>query len=217
MAGASTGSSTGTSTGASTEALDARVAEAVAALAGHLAAAKERLGLLYAGTCLGGPTVEASVALAAMAQDELGHSRILRALARSVDPLEAGETRPVALSGERSGWLAALAADLVADEAARRVVEAAAAGTYGPLQVRAAKVAEEEVYHRMFARRWAVRLAAGPGRGALESAVAAELGMAEDWLDQLAPLGADLRRIGVDLPSANELRAAMHRVLEEAV
>src|SRR5580700_431215 len=49
----------------------------------ELAGVKLRLRGLYVRWCVGGPTLEASSALAAMAQEESGHARILTRLAGS--------------------------------------------------------------------------------------------------------------------------------------
>lgn len=54
-----------------------------------LADTKRFLGIRYAEWCDGAPTLEASVAASAMAQDELGHSRALLPLLKDfpeVDP-----------------------------------------------------------------------------------------------------------------------------------
>src|SRR5690242_6961554 len=71
--------------------------EAVFGLIARLADNKYLLGRRYAEWCSSAPTLESSVAAAAMAQDELGHARalypLLRSLASEASPELDPETR----------------------------------------------------------------------------------------------------------------------------
>ena len=68
-------------------------ATAMASLVGSLADNKAALGRRYAEWAVSAPTLESAVAAAAMAQDELGHSRstypVLKALGVEVDDEDA--------------------------------------------------------------------------------------------------------------------------------
>ena len=73
--------------------------EATFALMTRLAGNKLLLGMRYAEWCSSAPTLESSVAAAAMAQDELGHARAMYPLLATLNP-QAGlsvepETRTV--------------------------------------------------------------------------------------------------------------------------
>src|SRR5258706_2241048 len=92
----------------------------VFALIARLADNKYFLGRRYAEWCSSAPTLESSVAAAAMAQDELGHARalypVLRALAPEAGPEIDPETRhrfhnPAFLDDSFGGWQEFVAAN----------------------------------------------------------------------------------------------------------
>src|SRR5689334_3141065 len=60
--------------------------EAIFALMARLADNKYFLGRRYAEWCSSAPTLESSVAAAAMAQDELGHTRAIYPVLKTLDP-----------------------------------------------------------------------------------------------------------------------------------
>jgi len=145
---------------------------ALFALIARLADNKYLLGRRYAEWCSSAPTLEASVAAAAMAQDELGHARALYPLLRTLAP-EAGvaigaeiepETRTHflamrALEQSFADWPDVVAANLLIDSALTQIFVAAQASRYEPLAGRSRKVLQEERTHALYAEGWARRLA----------------------------------------------------------
>lgn len=178
----------------------APLADLVVALADN----KHALGLRYAEWCSSGPTIEAGVAATAMAQDELGHARVLYGLLeelpgaprRSEHEWSASDARTVAfVDGAFAGWPHLIVANVMLDRALAEVLEAAAESRYLPLRQRARKIIEEERYHAIHGQSWLTQLAA-------ESPdVRAELGAAirEVWNDALCwfgpPDGGTLRAL----------------------
>ena len=69
-------------------------ADATTHLIARLADNKYYLGQYYAEWCSGAPTLESAVASAAMAQDELGHARVLYPLLRDMQPEGGAENEP---------------------------------------------------------------------------------------------------------------------------
>ena len=93
---------------------------AMASLVGSLADNKAALGRRYAEWAVSAPTLESAVAAAAMAQDELGHSRstypVLKALGVEADDEGFGGDRRLALlDDELPDWNAFIAANLLVD------------------------------------------------------------------------------------------------------
>jgi phenylacetate-CoA oxygenase PaaI subunit len=180
-----------------------------------LADTKRMLGIRYAEWCDGAPTLEASVAASAMAQDELGHSRALLPLLKDfpdVDlsiPNEAPRERYSAiafLDQPFATWPTFVAANLLIGGALTVALEAARESRYVPLRTRAGKILEEERFHWLHGEGWFKRLAADTKEG-LDLAENVEMilpqalcwfGRAEgDWLAREKILDA----------SAEELRA----------
>ena len=180
-----------------------------------LADTKRFLGIRYAEWCDGAPTLEASVAASAMAQDELGHSRALLPLLKDfpdVDPAipdEAPRSHYSAiafLDQPFSTWPTFVAANLLIGGALTIALEAARESRYVPLRTRAGKILEEERFHWLHGEGWFKRLAAD-GKEGIDLATRVEailpqalcwFGRAEDgWLAREKILDAD----------ADELRA----------
>ncbi len=176
-----------------------------------LADTKRFLGIRYAEWCDGAPTLEASVAASAMAQDELGHSRALLPLLKDfpeIDPAipdEAprGKYSAVAfLDQPFATWHTFVAANLLIGGALTIALEAARASRFVPLRTRAGKILEEERFHWMHGEGWFKRLAAD-GKESIELAARVEeilpqalcwFGRAEDaWLarEKILDAGAD--------------------------
>jgi len=142
-------------------------ADATTHLIARLADNKYYLGQYYAEWCSGAPTLESAVASAAMAQDELGHARVLYPLLRDMQP-EAGaendpETRTVFanvsfLDESFSSWEDFIAANFLFDGAMSTVFAAATSSKYEPLAARARKVVQEERTHAMHGAAWVRRL-----------------------------------------------------------
>jgi phenylacetate-CoA oxygenase PaaI subunit len=149
-----------------------------------LADNKYRLGRRYAEWCNGAPTLESSVAAAAMAQDELGHARAIypllqgfpqgKAQLAEVEP----ETRTifssvVFLDEMFTGWADFVAANFLLDTALSVVFEFAQESRFEPLRGRAKKVLQEERVHMLHGEGWVRRLArtGGAVRGTLEASL----------------------------------------------
>lgn len=149
-----------------------------------LADNKYRLGRRYAEWCNGAPTLESSVAAAAMAQDELGHARALYPLLQDFSQGQAqpGEVEPetrtnfssVAFLDEAfTGWADFVAANFLLDTALSVVFEFAQESRFEPLRGRARKVLQEEQVHMLHGEGWVRRLArtGGAVRETLEAAL----------------------------------------------
>jgi len=159
-----------------------------------LADNKHALGLRYAEWCSSGPTIEAGVAATAMAQDELGHARVLYGLLeelpgaprRSEHEWSAADARTVAFV-ERAfaGWPHLIVANLMLDRVLAIVLETAADSRYLPLRQRARKIIEEERYHAIHGQSWLAQL------GGESPQVRAQLAAAlrEVWNDALCWFG----------------------------
>jgi phenylacetate-CoA oxygenase PaaI subunit len=159
-----------------------------------LADNKHTLGIRYAEWCSSGPTIEAGVAATAMAQDELGHARVLYGLLeelpgaprRSEHEWSAADARTVAfVQTPFAGWPHLIVANLMVDRTLALVLETALESRYLPLRQRARKIIEEERYHAIHGHSWLAQLA---GEGA---DVGAQLAAAvhDAWGDALCWFG----------------------------
>lgn len=137
-----------------------------------LADNKHALGLRYGEWCTCGPTIEAGVAATAMAQDELGHARVLYGLLeelpgaprRSEHEWVSGDARTVGLLQQPfPGWPDLIVANVLFDQALACVLDTALGSSYLPLRQRTRKLIEEEHFHAIHGRGWLLQLAAeGP-------------------------------------------------------
>ncbi len=168
--------------------------DAVFDLVSRLADNKYVLGKRYAEWCSSAPTLESSVAAAAMAQDELGHARALYPLLRTLRPAAGPEIDPEtrttflnlpALDRPFGSWMDFVAANFLIDSAMTIIFEAAQDSAYEPLAGRSRKVLQEERLHTTHAQGWVRRLAREGDRvrAALEAALRA------DWAQTLCWLG----------------------------
>jgi len=142
---------------------------AMASLVGSLADNKAALGRRYAEWAVSAPTLESAVAAAAMAQDELGHSRstypVLKSLgADTGDERFGGDRRLALLDDELPDWSAFIAANLLVDGVLTTFVAACVDSTLAPMASRAKKILQEEGSHRAHGQAWARRLLRGPER-----------------------------------------------------
>jgi 1,2-phenylacetyl-CoA epoxidase catalytic subunit len=161
---------------------------AMVALIGSYADNKSALGRRYGEWAVSGPTVEAAVAAAAMAQDELGHARasypVLAKLghARSDDGLDTGDALPV-LRDELPDWASMIAANLVVDGILTTWIASARDSSIEPLAQRARKILQEEGAHKVHAESWAKRLcrAGGEDRALLLRRIAEMWEQAAPW------------------------------------
>ncbi len=129
---------------------------------GRLARAKHGLGyrLAFAGLCA--PALEAAVATVAVAQEELGHARLLyasearlRGGAGDEEGLDVPTAPPdPALVPELQGWPNVLATLVTLDTAVLLWLEALARGRHAWLRTRAERMLGEESFHREYVRGW---------------------------------------------------------------
>ncbi len=163
-----------------------------------LADNKYFLGRRYAEWCNGAPTLESSVAAAAMAQDELGHARAIYPLLQDFPQAQGQraefepETRTqfcnvAFLDQTFTGWPDFVAANFLLDTALSVVFEFAQESRFEPLRGRARKVLQEEQVHALHGDGWMRRLARTGG--AVRSAQKAALEHA--WLETLCWFGPD--------------------------
>ncbi|HLW47479.1 MAG TPA: Phenylacetic acid catabolic protein [bacterium] len=133
-----------------------------------LADNKHALGIRYAEWCSSGPTIEAGVAATAMAQDELGHARVLYGLLeelpgaprRSEHEWSAADARTVRfVEAPFQSWPHLIVANLMVDRSLAMVLETALESRYLPLRHRARKIIEEERYHAIHGQSWVAQLA----------------------------------------------------------
>jgi len=155
--------------------------EALGHLILSLADNKAALGRRYGEWAVSAPTLESAVAAAAMAQDELGHSRATYPLLKQ---LESGGRSQVAggrncmplLAGEFPGWEWFVAANLAVDGMLTAFVRGCEESSFVGLAQRARKILQEERSHEVHARAWARRLARDERR---RDSLAAALG--DSW------------------------------------
>jgi phenylacetate-CoA oxygenase PaaI subunit len=142
--------------------------EAIFALMARLADNKYFLGRRYAEWCSSAPTLESSVAAAAMAQDELGHARAIYPVLKTLSPESVAETDPetrtavtalACLSEPFGGWEDFVAANVMIDNALTLVFEAGKDSTFEPLAGRSRKVLQEERMHAQHGEGWVRRMA----------------------------------------------------------
>ncbi len=161
-----------------------------------LADNKHALGLRYGEWCSSGPTIEAGVAATAMAQDELGHARVLYGLLeelpgaprRSEHEWSAADARTIAVLGQPfPGWPHLIIANVLFDQALALVLETALESRYLPLRQRTRKLIEEEQFHAIHGRGWLLQLA---GEGPEVRAGLHEI-LRDIWADTLCWFGPD--------------------------
>jgi 1,2-phenylacetyl-CoA epoxidase catalytic subunit len=142
----------------------------VKTLVASLADNKAALGRRYAEWAVSAPTLESAVAAAAMAQDELGHSRstypVLKQL--GVETLDdfGGDKRLALLDDELPDWNAFIAANLLVDGVLTTFVAACVDSSLEPMAARARKILQEEGSHRAHGEAGARRLCRGDQREA---------------------------------------------------
>lgn len=145
----------------------------LASLVASLADNKAALGRRYAEWAISAPTLESAVAVAAMAQDELGHARstypVLKGLgAEAGDESLDGCTRRLApLDDELLDWPSLIGANLVIDGLFTEFLGVCTESSVTALAQRARKILQEETAHRAHAEAWARRLCRGEERNLL--------------------------------------------------
>jgi phenylacetate-CoA oxygenase PaaI subunit len=159
------------------------------------------------------PALEAAVAAAAMTQDELGHARSLYAILSStpdtpeayLHEVQRGQLRSAPILEQRfQHWTEFVAAVALFDRAMTLVFEGLHDSKYEPLRQRAAKILQEEWFHRQYGEGWLKRLAAQLNtRGAMQDAVNKFFQPTAEWL---AALELDSGTGGVVSKSGKALR-----------
>jgi phenylacetate-CoA oxygenase PaaI subunit len=162
-------------------------------LVAGLADNKYFLGRRYAEWCTAAPALEAAVAAAAMAQDEIGHARSLYPLLRDLagdSPEVEPETRSHFtnarfLDHAFESWMDFVAANFLFDTALSILLEAARDSRFAPLAQRARRMLEEEQLHWLNGEGWVRRLSREdePVRRALTEAIERIAAETESWLD----------------------------------
>ena len=169
--------------------------EVLYGLISRLADNKYFLGRRYAEWCSSAPTLESSVAAAAMAQDELGHARALYPLLKTLAPDLGAELDPETrtefhrlrfLDSDFDGWIDFITANFLIDTALSVIFEAAQASSYEPLAGRSRKVLQEERTHALHGQAWARRLARIP-----ETRAAFEASLLRAWDETLLWFGPE--------------------------
>lgn len=201
-------------------ALDPATRPALYALIASLADNKLVLGRRYAEWCTGAPLLEAAVAAAGMAQDELGHARALYPVLRQFPEATEAATREEAgwqdrptsalacLDRPLASWSEFAAANLIVDGALSVLIEAAVESRFEPLRQRARKMAQEEEPHRVHGEGWARRLGRDPAaREAFARAAARAWPEALAWFGPSDdPVVAPLAAAGILSAGPEELR-----------
>ena len=141
-----------------------------------LADTKHILGLRY-GEWLGAPVLEASIAAISMAQDELGHARLLYSLIDDFvniglfkkHPEEPKEYRSLELLDHTfSDWPDFIVANTLYDSAMATFFEAMHQSSYEPVRQRMAKILDEEKFHFQHGKGWVTRLASSSPKAKIE-------------------------------------------------
>jgi phenylacetate-CoA oxygenase PaaI subunit len=190
-------------------------------LIASLADNKYFLGRRYAEWCTSAPALEAAVAAAAMAQDEIGHARSLYPLLREVagtgpemEPeTRTGFTHVPFLRAPFANWTDFVAANFLFDSALSVLLDSARESALPGLAQRARRILPEERMHRLHGEGWVRRLAgAGPGvRDALLRSFAAVGPDASAWLNIAHPSLVDG---GILSQDAESLRARYRAQLD---
>jgi ring-1,2-phenylacetyl-CoA epoxidase subunit PaaC len=147
---------------------------------------KGALGRRYGEWAVSGPTVEAAVAAAAMAQDELGHARstypVLAKLGhpRAEDGLDTSHALPM-LREELPDWASMIAANLVIDGILTTWIASARDSSIEPLAQRARKILQEEGAHKVHAEAWAKRICRSDDRELLLRRIGEAWEQAAGW------------------------------------
>jgi phenylacetate-CoA oxygenase PaaI subunit len=156
---------------------------------------KYKLGRRYSEWATSAPTLEASVAAASMTSDEMGHARSLYPLLKrfpdAPPELRKEDDRTAFhnvsfLDEPFLRWSDLIAVASLFDKAMTTLVEGLAESSYTPFRHRAAKILQEEHYHRLYADGWLETLAVnGESREELERA------MNRIWTETLAWFGPE--------------------------
>jgi ring-1,2-phenylacetyl-CoA epoxidase subunit PaaC len=178
---------------------------------------KQYLGFQYAHWCIQGPTVEANIALAGMAQEELGHATVLDGLLGE-DPDHpmpgkdeiVGWNRWSAWSAQippLESWPAMVVSCLALEAGVTATLEALKNSTYVRLAQRARKMVQEAQFHILFGVETVRGFSALPGetRRALPAVYGRVLADVENRLEPAKALSR-LHALGMLAAGAQEAR-----------
>lgn len=194
-----------------------RVAVALGTLLVSVADSKYFLGRRVAEWSVGAPELESAVACAAVAQEELGHARVLYPLLadlplpRPWTGLEREEDRaehfcPGFVRRSWETWPEAVVALAVTDTALTTVLESATGSVHEELARRACRIVEEERFHAVFAWGRLRVLLEGASRAAAEALLGARLREVREWLGAATEGLEALRAAGLVDADAARLR-----------
>ncbi len=184
------------------------VADALVAFLVSVADAKFFLGRRVAEWSVGAPELESAVACAAIAQEELGHARVLYPLLAdlpldpSLGPLEREEDRtrwfcPQFLTRPWASWPEAVVGLAFVDSALTVALASAVASVHKELARRACRIVEEEAFHAVFAwGRLRAVLATGLARE-VEPMLVDRLREVLGWLESTTAEAKVLKALGV--------------------
>jgi phenylacetate-CoA oxygenase PaaI subunit len=160
-----------------------------------LADTKYLLGRRLSEWVNGAPTLEAAVGAAAMTQDELGHARSLYSmlsefpgapeqLGSETDLQRSDYYSPAGLAAPWSSWADVVATNILFDRALNMVFKAVYGSQFGPLNQRAAKILQEERFHRTYGDSWLARLSKNnqQRREQLDKSLARAWALADAWI-----------------------------------
>jgi len=168
---------------------------------------KFRLGVRYAEFCNAAPTLEAGIAAAAMAQDELGHTRNLFPLLREFSWAKAEVEDGIMRSHYRAlsfldypfaVWAEFVTANFLLDQAITTILESAHDSAFPGLRQRSRKMVVEERFHLLYGAGWLVSLANGGSAPRAEL----EAQLRRCWAEVLCFFGPD----GLLAADSEELR-----------
>jgi ring-1,2-phenylacetyl-CoA epoxidase subunit PaaC len=192
-----------------------------------LADTKFFLGRRVADWSVGAPELESAVACAAVAQEELGHARVLYPLLADppsdppVGSLEREEDRtvrfcPQFLTRPWGTWPEAVVGLALVDTALTVALASATASAHEELARRATRIVEEERFHAVFAWGRLRALLAGGSARRTEALLVERLQEVLEWLGS-ATAGSDaLKALGVLDADGLQLRERyLRRVQEE--
>ena len=157
-------------------------------IAASIVAAKTALARIYTNWSVRGPSLEASTAVTAMAQEEAGHARVLKRLTKDADgnPLTCLDRNP-------ESWPQMIGTVGAVEVAMGRIIRALSRSRNEEWRGRAVKMAMEERFHEDFFSGWSASLSReseGARRVYEEARIEADREVT-GWLENLDALAAD--------------------------
>jgi 1,2-phenylacetyl-CoA epoxidase catalytic subunit len=173
------------------------------------------LGRRLSEWAVGAPALESAVACAALAQEELGHARVLYSLLESLPPhlapvpLEREDDRERKyclsyLTEPSSSWYGAVASLVLTDRAMTTLLEAAAESSHDGLRKRTLRILGDEPFHRKFADGRVKELARDGETAQLERELARRLPEVLCWFGPVGEPGLEALVAAGALAQGNE-------------